>query len=245
MIKLTEAQGAMLLSLVTQTGDESLINGIGAQITDQIDNPNHDKDLVDVVAKLVAANGQRARAFITDEKLNALRAAVFSPRELMKLKACMNVSNCVSCGRQLDDESLVTFLGGELYCSLCYTPTTAKCHGCGEAMSIYEALRNFIGRMSKKCKKCHPGKTAPSLVDDATELLQEPEALPAPWHLGPTPEAPPGIAELVGSANRLSWGEMISSSRRAGAPTPANIQRTQFEPITEIRERGEQNNDPL
>jgi hypothetical protein len=154
MIRLTNEQGMALLDLIDRDPSGSLAIGeIGTLIRDQIASPTHEVDLIDTIAKALGTRG-RVRSIFSDDKLELLRSAIFSPRDLIRLNSQASGCVCSNCSQPLKDEHMVGVVGENIYCTSCFTPTMTTCVHCKGSISLYEQLRKFLSKLYKDCERC-------------------------------------------------------------------------------------------
>lgn len=171
MIRLTDEQGRLVVEALRQHGE---LPGTCEQIDEQLANPQHDADVVSTVQSMIGDRGL-VRQIFTDHKLEALRVAIFSPRELMRLRQTAGMLACQSCGRDVVDEQVVTFVGGVLYCNLCVLPRMARCHSCaGDFIDVSVAVRTAVNKATKACAKCSPPKAQPKKVEKDPWFIPNP-----------------------------------------------------------------------
>ena len=159
MIRLTVEQGMLLLDLIEKSGDVSVRDTVGKLISDQVAAPSHESDLIDTIARVINQRG-RARNVMTDERLEVLRSAIFSPRDLMRFNATVDAVCCASCGNSVRNESMVGIIDGNAYCSLCFTPTNITCTGCRGSIYIFDSLNKMMKNLRTKCDACAEKKSA-------------------------------------------------------------------------------------
>jgi hypothetical protein len=177
MIRLSNDQALTILNLIKNfaTTPGHPLDNIMQNIQDQLASTTHDTDLVDTVARLIGDRG-RARNLLTDPKLELLRQAIYSPRELMRLRQVADRMACSSCSNEIQDEQAVCFVGTVLYCSTCIIPSVAACSNCHHAVSIHKALSAAIKKGTAGCEHCEALRNG---------TAQQPQVAP------PNPVAPP------------------------------------------------------
>jgi len=158
MIRLTNEQGMVLLDLIEKSGDVSLIDTMGKQVSDQLSAPSHEADLIDTISKVISQRG-RVRNILTDDRLDVLRSAIYSPRDLMRFNSVADSISCSNCGHALKDEHVAAVVAGSIYCSSCFTPTNIDCIACRGSISFYEPLRKLMVKHRKDCEHCAARKS--------------------------------------------------------------------------------------
>lgn len=151
MIRLTNEQGMTVLNALQAAGDPSL-EPVTQLIQDQIARPSHEMDLVDTVAKVIGSRG-RVRNVFTDDKLETLRSAIFSPRELMRLRDQVDQMHCAGCAIPLREEQLIGTVGEQIFCTRCMIPAYTVC-GHGHLLDIQDSVSRLHRKAVKDCSAC-------------------------------------------------------------------------------------------
>lgn len=157
MVRLTAEQGLSIVEVLERTG---MYPGLVEQITDQIKAVNYDNDLIDTISRILGTRG-RALNIINDAKLEQLRAAIFSPRELMRLKEMKDNIVCRDCSRPVMDETVVIYINGSVYCTACYIPPQVSCQNCNNPVNVYDPMQRLIRKATKECEHCRLQREAP------------------------------------------------------------------------------------
>jgi hypothetical protein len=154
MVRLTNEQGLLVLGVLKALDPDPKVVKLVEQLEEQLSTPQHDHDLIDTVVRLIGPGGRRQNIYASTERLDQLRTAILSPRELMKLSAEASKPNCTSCGRVLQDEHIMSMVGSNTYCVKCFVPTAIHCNRCDSPLSVYDSLTRLINRARKDCGTC-------------------------------------------------------------------------------------------
>ena len=189
MIRLTNDQGIMVLDLLDGPEARKLSDReakLSDQIREQIDHPDHQKDLVETVAALMTSS--RARIVLHGTLLQTLRDALLSPRELASLKTLVKTYQaCGKCGKRIYDGEMMTMAEQGAYCNNCAPPLSYPCSHCKLSIVVPSGVSRVLTKRSKECN-CRTSGAAPSSHLDLDEYL-EPAGLVGVAALSP------GVAE--------------------------------------------------
>lgn len=235
MLRLTNEQGQALITyLATQTDVPEPLVTVLRQLEEQFSNSRYTVDLIDELHEIL--NDPRSRLRLHNDSLTALRASIFSPRELNNLKTlAKNSIGCASCGRKL--HGLTTADRANVYCTRCTFAESIGCRGCGYQLAL---PRSFLSMLEKLFDKCPGCRTRMPDVPPAPERMTPEQAAEI---LGNRPTArqraaldPEMFNEQVNQAvqdTERFWNAQIPRGARETPPAPRNRnERVRIEPVT-------------
>jgi hypothetical protein len=245
VIKLTATQAGLLLSYWRGGGAVESTAAAFEQIEEQLNNPNHEADLIDTIVKLLTM--RNAKLVSGPAVLENLRKAVLSPKELARANALMNTAqNCIKCNRQLIDGETVTIIEQTMYCVSCYPPSVVYCVGCKNHISV-NSISRVITKEIKGCGICKERREAPGAapvqVEQETDWRARGAADARADALAQAGPAPPAATSSAGEQRWVGASGMpitynggtISFSRIADeapqiVPAPRRTGMTQVRP---------------
>ena len=183
MIKINSVHAIELLTFIrmsgTVIGPETQLGEAIRVIDEQLATPTHAKDLVDIVADILAS--PKAKVILTGDFLVALRLAILSPRELAKVNAlAAEWAGCTKCARKISDGGITSLYGQSPYCIHCHFPQSFNCPNCNSHQTLPDAIYRIIRKLIKECKVCANKATDPTIAPefipaDDTMLIQDRE----------------------------------------------------------------------
>lgn len=175
MIKLNNEQATYVYNLLGSMATKSVeIDSLLENIRAQFDHPNHNRDMLDLVAELLAST--KARLVMSPQLLSKLRSAILNPRELATVQALSKESKCcTACYRELVTGEMVSIHGNDIYCTKCVMPEVYSCGGCNKSLTMPTGINRILQKATKECPHCG---TAAKLA--ATEAPAATQATPAP-----------------------------------------------------------------
>lgn len=219
MIRLHRGQAIDLLdwlraSCDLSTAKDTPIQTILEQIEDQVGNPNHQNDLVDVIANLLQS--PKGKIAMSGKMITALREAVLSPRELAKAKAMIHTTQaCAGCGRAVVDSELVTMRDQSPLCYSCLRPSFLSCPQCSMIHGLPGSVTRILTKVLKECQRCAAGpSTAPEVMSD--ERMQDEQVQNELDRMRRFMEDPPSLRTLATEAIQAGRGGV---SRTPPTPT--------------------------
>jgi hypothetical protein len=196
LIRLDDAQGRTVVSILRGLMETHNVGHLVEQIEDQLNNPNHDVDLVERIAGVLTSGN--SRVMITGRMLDQLNKAVLNPRELARADALSSSrQNCNRCGESIRDGMMITMFEGYAYCHMCHMPEVLRCTGCREHLPFPQGVGRVVTKAIKECVYCR----------DRAARQEAGAQIPAP-----PPDRMPTLADYVTYSG--------ASSARSARPRP-------------------------
>lgn len=163
----------------------ALPNGspIATLLHEQILAPEHEEDIFQRIEKILLH--PQAQGILGGDRLDALRKALFTPREIAKLDTAIRGIFCVNCGAAIPDDASATSHGGNVFCTGCIRPVFYACD-CGRYHEVAKGFGNMSRRVTKACLRCtgaEPYATLPARPDPRAWVYPEgmgPRQMPVP-----------------------------------------------------------------
>jgi hypothetical protein len=173
MVRLNQTHAQLILEMVKSVAPEGdMREAIVKTIEDQLEHPEFDETLVGLVGKIISDSNGRMRNFISDQRVQQLREALFSPAELFKITGSLSRLICANCNREIPDNCIVTTNERLVYCATCIVPEYGTCRNCSNTVYIYDSMKRLIHKATKECEEC-ARKAAAKPVPNLEQAAQD------------------------------------------------------------------------
>ena len=171
MIRLTVQQGEWLHDIMNMRKlDEGspMETAVYAAVREQLSAPNYESDLIELVADVVSK--RNSPSYVSGERLEQLRKAVLSPREMATYRTMMRepLNTCVMCGRKIVDGEVCSHTSGRVICLKCHAPKTVTCNN-GHRLTLPSHFMKIINKLTRECVLCKQEEKAGKLGEKQAE----------------------------------------------------------------------------
>jgi hypothetical protein len=219
-------------SIEESVTDSRVLKELKDNIIDQLKSPRHDTDLIDHIASMLGTSGNS----LSHSALAVMRRALFSPRELAKLKANPKEMHCNSCHRRIETGEMGTVCEDVIYCSHCEGPDRLYCKTCKSLTSFpRQGLARILKKAEKECLACaNKGREEETIKNLAHELktfdlsdtnISRPDPVPPrpeEFRHVATGEFRPSVPQQViaDETRRIEWGQFRPSDMTEAVNIP-------------------------
>ena len=198
MIRMTNTQATTVLQVLREfASTNDTLDTIATQIDDQLNAPDYDTDLLDVLYRLLTS--PKGKLMMSSSLLTRLRSAILSPREMAGVLAINETIACTNCGKTFDTYEMGTIAGQSVYCSGCSAPCLYACGRCKKSLAA-PGLSRLLTKATKEC---------------GCEIKEQVAATPSPFR-----ERSLDDSNLASSIDNFMVERMSTRTRTTSPATP-------------------------